>query len=59
MKNIQLQDNQWARIHAFLIADSNVYVGKDESACRRFVEAVLWISRSGAQWRLMPPEYGN
>ena len=59
MKNVQLQDGQWARIHDFLIADRNVYVGKDESACRRYVEAVLWISRSGAQWRLLPKEYGK
>jgi transposase len=59
MTNVQLEDDQWTRIHDFLIDDPNVYVGKDEAACRRFVEAVLWISRSGAQWRLLPANYGN
>ena len=59
MTRLQFEDDQWTRIHDFLIDDPNVYVGKEESACRRFVEAVLWISRSGAQWRLLPADYGN
>lgn len=42
----------------FLRQDLHTYVG-NEAECRRFVEAVMWIDRSGAQWRLLPAEYGN
>lgn len=59
MSNLTLTDEQWAKICDFLRDDPNAYVGKDEQACRRFLEAVLWISRSGAQWRLLPKSYGK
>jgi len=58
MNNVRLADNQWTKIRDFLKQDPNAYVG-NEAKCRRFVEAVLWISRSGSQWRLLPAEYGN
>jgi transposase len=58
MKTITLTDDQWTKIHAFLKQEGRAYVG-NEAVCRSFVEGVLWITRSGAQWRLLPPEYGK
>ncbi len=58
MRTVRLQNTQWTKIRDFLRTDPNAYVG-NEAECRRFVEAVLWMSRSGAQWRLLPAEYGR
>lgn len=59
MTTVRLTDEQWTKLRAFLRNDPHTYLGTNEDACRRFVEAVLWIDRSGAQWRLLPAEYGN
>lgn len=58
MSTQMITDEQWSKIVKFLRAHPNVYVGK-EADCRRFVEAVLWVDRSGAQWRLLPEQYGK
>ena len=57
MSAIGLSDEEWGKIQEFLRQESRAYVGRDEGACRRFVEAVKWMSRSGAQWQLLPAEY--
>ena len=59
MTDVRLTDEQWTKIREFLFQDPNAYVGKDEAACRNFVEAVKWVSRSGSQWRLLPEQYGK
>jgi len=58
MTTVTLKDEQWDKMRGFLKSDPRAYVGNDE-ACRQFVEAVIWVNRSGAQWRLLPEEYGN
>lgn len=58
MSTISLKNEQWSKIVEFLRACPDVYVGQ-EGHCRRFVEGVLWIARSGAQWRLLPETYGH
>ena len=58
MSNVKLSSEQWDQILDFLRGCAGLYVGQ-EAECRRFIEAVLWITRSGAQWRLLPAGYGN
>lgn len=58
MSNVQIKQAQWHKLVEFLQRHPNVYVG-NQKECRRFLEAVLWIMRSGAQWRLLPDQYGK
>ncbi len=54
----RIGDSQWFRIYDYLLGFSEIYV-KNEADCRRFVEGVFWMARSGSQWRLLPVEYGS
>lgn len=58
MTEVKLRADQWRKIRDFLAENPRVYVGQ-ERHCRRFIEGVLWITRSGAQWRLLPKRYGS
>jgi transposase len=58
MQTVKVTDAQWAKILPILRACPNVYVGS-QAHCRKFLSAVLWVTRSGAQWRLLPPTYGK
>lgn len=54
----ELRNEQWTRILEFLKGHSGVYVG-NEAECRRFIQGVLWVARTGAPWRDLPERYGN
>ena len=58
MNRTELTDREWEVIHRYLKSHPRVYVG-EPSACRRFVNAVLWIVRSGSPWRLLPRDKGH
>ena len=58
MPSVKLQESQWQRLLNELRAMPGVYVGQ-EKQCRRFIEAVLWMNKTGAQWRELPEEYGK
>lgn len=54
----RIPEDQWSKIYEYLKDSPRIHTNNSEKI-RRFVEAVFWIVRSGAQWRLVPPEYGN
>ena len=58
MSTHKIADHQWQKLYAFLQGHPRVYAGQEEK-CRRFVEAVHWILRTGAQWRELPADLGK
>ena len=54
----RLDDLTWQKILAFLLAQPDIYVGEPRK-CRRFINGVLWMTRTGAQWRELPGRYGK
>jgi transposase len=58
MRRHEISDDHWNRIEALLPGrqgDSGV-TAKDN---RLFVNAVLWIAKTGAPWRDLPERFGN
>lgn len=58
MKRHRLTDAQWERI-APRIPGKPGDPGRHGENNRLFVEAVLWLARTGAPWRDLPAEFGN
>jgi len=53
-----LSDEVWARIDSVLPGKEGD-PGRTASDNRWFVEAVLWIGRTGCPWRDLPKEFGR
>jgi transposase len=53
-----LTDTQWHKI-AHLAPGKPGDPGRSGVDNRHFVEAVLWIARTGAPWRDLPASFGN
>jgi transposase len=58
MDRRSLTDAQWAKMQPHCrgkVSDP----GRTGGDNRLFLEAVLWIARTGSPWRDLPPEFGN
>ena len=58
MRRYEITDQQWQKVETLLpgkISDA----GHTAADNRLFINAVLWIARSGAPWRDLPDRFGN
>lgn len=58
MARPELSDAVWDRM-APLLPGKVTDPGRTGRDNRLFVEAVLWLARSGAHWRVLPGEFGR
>ena len=57
MVRVWMRDDQFERIAAQLPGKPSD-PGRTAANNRLFVEAVLWIARTGSPWRELPPQFG-
>ena len=53
-----ITDEAWAKMLVFFKVVNEIYIG-EEANLKNFIEAIYWITRTGAQWREVPEKYGN
>ena len=58
VKRYELTDAQWRRVEGFVPGKAGD-PGRTGADNRRFVNAVLWVLRSGAHWHDLPARYGK
>jgi len=57
-ERIGVTDDEWAVISPLLPSERGRGCRPSHDN-RRYFEGMLWIARSGSQWRLLPAEYGK
>ena len=55
---VGVTDEEWAVISPLLPPERGRWA-RPAHDNRSYFEGMLWIARSGSQWRLLPAEYGN
>jgi len=63
MENLQnrhdLKEKQWKKLEPIINQKLGDWGGSNAGDNRTFVNACLWIVRTGAPWRDLPPQYGK
>ncbi len=58
MQREYITDEAWDKMLNFFKLHPRVYAA-NEGELKKFIEAIYWMARTGAQWRMMPEKYGS
>ena len=58
MKRYEITSKEWERIQKFIPPEKTGKRGRPAKSNRDMLNGMLWIARTGAQWREMPSCYG-
>ncbi len=58
IEQTELSDTVWAKMEAHLPGKASD-PGRSGQDNRKFMEAILWLARTGAHWRALPDEFGK
>jgi len=58
MQGEYITDDAWRKMLKFFEAHPRIY-RCSEYKLKKFIKGVYWITRTGAQWRALPKEFGN
>jgi len=59
MRRYELTNDEWEQIKDMLPPERSGKKGRPCIDNRKMLNGMLWIARSGAQWREMPTRYGK
>jgi transposase len=59
MRRYELTNEEWNRIKDLLPPENTGKKGRPRKNNRIMLNGMLWIARSGCQWREMPEHYGR
>ena len=59
LRRYELTDEEWNCIAPLLPPENSGKQGRPQKCSRTILNGIVWIARSGAPWRDLPPEYGG
>lgn len=57
MQKEYIKKESWKKMLTFFKNIKGIYIGAEDN-CKKFIEAIYWMVRTGAQWRELPEKYG-
>ena len=58
VQRYELSDSEWERLKPYIEKEELHKRGRPRRNARELLNAILWITRSGAAWRDLPERYG-